>query len=300
MRPWDADYDVVQELTSIVDAHVEWYDALMGALLDTSAKLQKKHRTPSRTVFELVADYTEKGYWTPLSTEGILGHYESLLAAGDEIVKYLDKEKTPPQDLVRKFRELFVNFVNLINKNRDQTALTAFGYEPYSGIKNSKQAMIDLKKESERKIRLDQHFSVLLMRIENLHEMEELFGLPVCEKFVRFAGQSIENKLRIFDDMYRLDYNEFLLSIKLVDQAGAVLFARRIQKFFDDERNTVHFQGYDVQIKLSFCIAEPVANENFSQLIDHMREDLAKSRPEGSIIQYIEQPPIQRYIKSNA
>lgn len=299
MRPWDIDYNVVQEFTAILNKQIEWLDQLVDITLTDKGSSNPDNAPDIESVESFLNRYKDKGYWSEASATGLLNQYKDIHRKADALSstkksqKKDDKFKSDSTEL----RQQLVNFIYLINKLRDMSTLIAFGYDPFSGIKNKQQAMVELKKEGERKLRLEQNFSLLMMRIENLQEVEELFGPAKTEDFISKVCQRIENKLRIFDDMYRLDYNEFLFSIKLTDKAGAMLFARRMQNHFDKEHNAIAFEEHNLPLILSFCMAEPVANENFKQLLDLMRKDLSHAGPKGSIVQYVEQSPIERYVK---
>lgn len=298
MRPWDAQLDIGEELSHIINEHVEWYDGMLAAVYSGSKTEIELRLRPERSLIDFFDKNKDKAFWSAKAEEGLRNHYLKMLEEADRLGVCLGDGRDVNDDLVKSFRSSFLNLSFLINKVRDHTSLIAFGYDPYTGIRNRKSALIDIKKECERKLRMDIPFAILLMSIENLSDVEDIFGRAKTDVFLRKVIEIIEQKLRMFDDMYRMSENEFLISVKLTDKPGAMLFAQRIQRFFDDHSNAVKMDGYEIQVRLSFVISEPVPGEDILLLLDYMRDDLNdRSVDSGTIITYREVAPIEKFVE---
>lgn len=181
---------------------------------------------------------------------------------------------------------------------KNQVALAAFGYCPFSQVKNKWQAYIDIKKEAERRHRTNDPLTILLMRFDNLAQVTNKLDIEKTESYLNIACHAIDNKLRVFDDMYRTDFNEFLLLVKLTDKTGAALFARRIQKFLSSEKNNIQFEGRHIPLTPSFIFAEIIENDNLEQMIDLMHNDFMTIPQTGAIHEFIEKSPLERLAQS--
>ena len=299
MRPWDANFKIIQELSQLIDEHVEWYDRIIGVCLHPGEDLPENIQNPERSLIDFLETYKNKKFWSQRTHDGLINHYQKLVEDAANVCVAADNKKHPSADICDAFRGSFLNFMFLINKVKDHTTLHCFGIEPYSGLKTKKQALVDIKKEAERKIRMDVPHCILIMRIDNLHEVEDIFGRSKTEIFIRKVAEIIENKLRILDDMYRMEDNEFLISVKLTDKPGALLFAQRMQTFFSNPRSVIKMDEYDIQVKLSFVMAEPMPGENITKLLQYMKEEMAEKRTKDCIIiTYNEKSAIERFASS--
>ena len=301
MRPWEVDFDTVQEISHLIDDHIEWYDRILHAIANPANDYNKHDIAPINILIDFLDLYKDKELWSKKTEEGLRNHYSLIMSDCRAICEMIHEKQAVSTARVDSFRSGFLNFMFLLNKIRDHTTLISFGMDPYSSLKTKALAMLDIRKEMERKLRQDTPFSILLLKIENLHEVEDIFGRNQTQRFIRLACEKIEQKLRIFDDMYRMDHNEFLIAVKMTDRPGAMLFAQRIQRFFDDEQSNVRMGEYDIHVRLSMVLAEPVSGENIIDLINNMRDDLEeKSNPEGAIITFNEVAPIKKFLQKTS
>lgn len=289
----------------MLDDHVEWYDSIIGFLLSypqmdkKDVKKQLPKQGPAYSLHDYMGRHADHGCLPPKVLEGLTSQYDLFMRTAQDVLKKCKGRKPIEPEDVRELREGFVNFHFLLNKMRDQMTLSCFGYDPYTGLKNKRSGYMDIKKELEKRLRHDMPITILLMRIINLHEILELFGQVVCEKVIKHTTELIESKLRIFDEIYRLDKNEFMISVKVTDAPGAMLFGRRIQQFFDNDKNKIMIENYDIRVKLGFVVADPHPEDNISTLLDNMREDFRALSDKGGVVQHIEIAPIEKYIQGS-
>ena len=231
-----------------------------------------------------------------------LNEYRTLLYWEDGteqelLLRWQKLKQIAAEDTLEDFSRYFIDFVFYFNRVRDDVQIASMGGCPFSGIKNRQAAMLDIHREMERKSRVEQDFTLLLMRIDNLKDVEELAGPPQRRRYITDICAKIDARLRGFDNIYRMDRNEFLLCLKLTDGAGTNLFAQRMQNFFQLEKNSVKLGDYDITPTLSFCVAEPIVGDDLDVLLGAMRQQLAQTIEDSALVQYMERSKIEQFLE---
>ena len=113
-------------------------------------------------------------------------------------------------------------------------------------------------------------------------------------------GEQIKKCVRTFDDAYRLADDEFVMSLKQTEAKGGVAAVERLRKLIEQEKIMIQDDGYDYKLTMSYCVASPVPGDKPEHIIANMRLDLDRYKSDGDMsLEYLEQSPLQRYIKDS-
>lgn len=222
---------------------------------------------------------------------------EMILAAREMMSKGLETQGKPPVELFDTFAEMYNSFILHLHRVEQEEAMSGSGVDMLTGLRSKTVLEQDMRKEMERLSRQGQVFSLALGRIDFFDEIKEQLGETVLDDAVTTVSGVIRNCARVFDEAYRLEENEFLVSLKQSDINGALSFLDRIKADLADHEFVIEINGEKCFLTVSFFVVEPVTNDDFMELIGLLRKELEREKESVDVsARYEEVSPLQRFV----
>jgi GGDEF domain-containing protein len=274
-----------EQLAPVLEDYADWFAQLSQAIAypDEDSQLEK---ITSPSSFQAWLDESSQGGLNPDLIADISSIYIDMLEKGEELVQTLLNNAKPEFEDFYQFKSLYSSFLTRLRRLEKDSAMEGSGFDEQTGFRSRKVIQTDQKKEMERLKRQGTPFCLVIVRIDE-------FGRYVPDNILPFVVQNIKNCMRTFDDAYYLGDGHFLLSLKQTDIVGAEAAVDRLQIFIrDDETNKS-------STTLSYCLAEPVEDDEVMQLLDNMRKDLdAHAGEKDAVLRFLELSPLQKYMNS--
>ncbi len=211
--------------------------------------------------------------------------YNDMIDAGEDIVEQIQSKSKPDLEQFENFNALYNGFIARLRGLEKGSFLSSSGICPETGFRSKDLIAQEQKKEMERLKRQGTSFSLVMARIDNFKDTNE-------ENVLAIAVETLKSCMRSFDDAYYLKDGYFLLSLKQTDIIGAEAATDRLQI-------VIHENSGDADITLSYCIAEPVEDDEINKLMQEMRKDLDDHDSQKNVsLKFVEQSPLQQYLES--
>lgn len=222
-------------------------------------------------------------------------HADMVNAAKDFSLKYKMREKPP----LREYDELnrhYEEFIQMMRRLELDHATENSGFDKKTGLRSLKLLKNDFAHEMERRARRGNPLSLALVKINGYDE-----SWDKDEEGVRavIAGVSdrMKESLRSFDDAYYLGREYFLLMLKHADLLGSQAAVSRLNTGISAARLSTPNNG-KADVSISTVVSEPMPGDDIDQLLANMKKDLDGIDAKGTVIQYSDISPLQRYIHS--
>ncbi|HEY8190781.1 MAG TPA: GGDEF domain-containing protein, partial [Alphaproteobacteria bacterium] len=110
----------------------------------------------------------------------------------------------------------------------------------------------------------------------------------------------IKKCLRTFDDAYRSDDGEFIMSLKQSDMRGGTTAVLRMRSLLQEEPVGARKKDGRVhRVTMSYCVGEPIPGDKMDEFISNMRADLKRyDEHDEAALEFVEQSPLLRFIKT--
>lgn len=226
--------------------------------------------------------------------------HRDMTVLADDLAAAAMQGNKPGADKYGTFIGLYDSFIQQLRHIEQDCIFADFGIDPPSGLRNRKAMVRDMERELERRSRRGRPFCVALAHIDNYDMIADVADEAQLREVIGTIGRLIRACLRSFDDAYRSEGNEFVVSLKHSDTAGGMVVFNRLRNMIQREKVSISgADGTEIPLTMSYCVAEPLPGDTLDDLMKHMRSDLAEYRDEGDKgVEYHEQSPLQRYIKS--
>lgn len=267
-------------LAEVLDDCQKWYSEILSALFYKGGPALSGSSLP-RIYSEWVKSAQTQTVFRLVVLEKLRTNSEKLNTALQEVKKH-----TPPQiSDFQNFTRAYEGFVTGLNEIQCDFLLSSKGMDIQTGFKSSLLIMPEMKREFERRGRHGNPFSVIMIRIDNKE------GTQDNEERVRIMATAINQCLRGFDDVYRMNDLDILINLKLSDIKGGLRFVERIK----DELKILN-----AEFTFSSCVAEPDPSNDLTKFLQELEYDLASaaSHGGGQTIKFEEISPMQRFIAS--
>lgn len=204
----------------------------------------------------------------------------------------------PDEDQYSEFANMLDGFLHRLRRVEADHYLSGRGYDAVTGLRTQQVMMIDLAREMERVARHGRAFSLVASRIENIDDLK----IQLADDFgqmMTWLGQGILATIRTFDDAYRYNDTQFLMSLKHADIQGALRFVDRLRTHFESKPLVI--KGQQIQARMTFVVAEPLGEENLAELLHDLQQDLVRaSGGNDAVVRYEEASPLQRFVKESS
>ena len=223
----------------------------------------------------------------------LMVHTKVLL---DESVKF---QATPPYNDFERLIKLHEEFVQALKRlEKDSVIAQSGGVDSVTGMRDAHMFFDDARREMDRLVRQGISFCVVVARIDQFDDIEKYLGPVDIQDCLKVGARVIKKSLRSFDNAYKLEDGRFILSLKQTDIAGGIKSIHRIKRELEQNKFTYKIDGKDIDLTISGCIAEPVAEENLGNLLVNMQKDLDENAYKRSLaLEYQELSPLQRFVK---
>ncbi len=274
-----------EKFSPVLEDCANWFSQISLALAYPERDAQIDKVTPPISFKEWFDEVREDDSFDKNVITDINNVYSDMIAAGNEVVGKLQSNEKPDFDEFNDFKGLYNGFVSRLRWLEKGSFISGSGMCPETGLRNQEAISQDQKKEMERLKRQGTAFSLVMVRVDNFANYEKSRALEL-------STNSIKICMRSFDDAYYLGSGYFLLSLKQTDIIGAEAATDRLQIVIGEQRDDNEDIGF------SYCIAEPVEDDELEKLLDNMREDLLDHDDQRNVsLKYMAQSPLQKYVE---
>jgi diguanylate cyclase len=282
----------LEAIMPVLDEYVVWYGKLMKSYF---AAEPFEGQAP-----EVFGEWVEKALKEKniekLTAERLRHiHKDMAEAANDFARKYTSREKPPLQEYDELNRH-YEEFIQMMRRVELDHATENSGFDEKTGLRSVKLMRSDLAREMERRARRGNPFSVALVKI-NKFDNEWAKNEDAFRAMIRHVSDRMKDSLRSFDDAYYIGDEYFLLALKHADMLGSQAAISRLNRSITSAHITVPGDPLE-EISVSTVVSEPIPGDDFDKMLDNMKNDLKNIDSKGTVVQYTELSPLQRYIHS--
>lgn len=279
---------VAPVITPILDEYLKWYGAVYMAVI-------QKSQAPSNPAGSVLKNFltttSQEHFITKERSARILAEQENMLA---------EIQGGSPESFQEKF-EIF--YATLRELERD-CVREDHGLDYLTGLKSRAVLFDDIRKELEKISRKGQPFSMALVQIDRYSEIIEVMSDESTLVNTREIAGLVQDCVRSFDEAYRTGPGEFTLLLKQTDITGGLAALERLNNSLEKLALQVEIPNGNIAITMSGCIAEPVSHDTPEDLMKNLRIDIkgkagTKGRETGTILEYNEMSPLQRYLQEH-
>jgi len=275
---------IFDDLADIIDEHIEWFGQICVAV----AFVDDPNVTQGAQIPESFQVWLDKTMAAAVFPEGSMKNlasmHDDLSRQCEMTIQKVRVGARPDLKAFEDMKQLFDGFIIRLLRLEREEGFEESGVDGETSMRSQEFMLPDLKKEMERVARRGKPFTLVFARVD---AFDTITDYPLCLKLV---SKHIKRCLRTFDDAYYLENGMFVLSLKQSDTFGAQAATMRLQQGLREDTE-------NIGITMSYCIAEPVPEDNIDELISNMRFDLVKYSDEKDIVlKFLEVSPLQRYI----
>jgi diguanylate cyclase (GGDEF)-like protein len=289
----------LKAIAPVLDEHAEWFSRAVKRIFYPPARGSRTAPLAAPAGFEnWVRDARAHDAFGKALLDGLEEKYKSLQAkAGKLMAAAADSQEKPALEEFEAFVGLYEGFILGLRRVEQDCILAGNGIDPLSGLRSAAAMKKDLEKELERRARRGKPFCVVIARIDDYEHVSSAVSPGRLHEILQILGKQIKLCLRSFDDAYRLEDGEFLMSLKQTEQDGGSAAVERLRKLMAKENITILSRGEQKPMTMSYCVAEPLPGDTFDDLLKNMRSDLGKYNEGGNAsFEFKEQSPLQRYV----
>jgi diguanylate cyclase (GGDEF)-like protein len=282
----------LEAIMPVLDEHVVWYGKLVRSYFEG-----KPSNEASPMVFSewLVKAKAEKSISNSTAERVRRIHEGMIHAAHSFTTKYASREAPPLQEyneLTRHYEE----FIQAMRQIELDQAVENSGFDEKTGLRSLKLLQPDFDREMERRARRGNPFSLSLVKINNYKD-EWRADEKGSAAMIKKISDHIKESLRSFDDAYYLGEEYFVLALKHADALGSQAAMARLNQAI----TSAHIPAPDdplEEISISSVISEPTQGDKLPDMLENMKKDLVGIDAKGTVLQYNDLSPLQRYIHS--
>jgi diguanylate cyclase (GGDEF)-like protein len=300
--PLDYELDSqLKELTEISSEHLDWFIKLTKRLLFVE-KFENGQSFSRPVSYEAwCAEISGNGQIDESLLSNLNVRYERLVNLSEKLInEHLKSEKPSSYDEYNELSQFFEKFMDTLRRVEKELILDDKGIDVETGLRKKSVLNKDMDREMQRLARQGKPFSLALVWIDHYDQIAAAEGENTT-LYVKHIAELIKKCVRSFDDAYRTDKGEFILSLKQADMTGGIRALERLKELMEEFRYEFTSDTLAPNLaSLSCCVAEPLPDDDINKLIDNMRSDLkGADKDEDAVLEYYELSPLQRYVKSS-
>ena len=276
----------------VLDEYIVWYGRLVRSYFEAKPADEK----PPVVFNEWLQKAQAEGNISNSHAERILRVHADMWAAAVEFMNKFAARENPPLKQYNELSRHYEEFIQMMRRLERDEAVENSGFDERTGLRSVKLLKDDISREMERRARRGNPFTLALVKINGFKEEwrddEEAFYF-----MVRQISEQIKEVLRAFDDAYFLGGEYFLLCLKHADLLGSQAAIARLNMSI----NSIDIAPPDSpkdQISVSTVVSEPTQGDNLESMLENMKKDLIGIDSKGTVVQYNDISPLQRYIHS--
>lgn len=290
----------LKALAPVLDEHAEWFGRAVRFIFypETQERGRQKLGEPE-SFGHWIRDAAADEAFSRESIAELKEKFRNLhMTAGRLAAAALESGRRPDLEEYESLVSLYESFVQGLRRLERDSVLADSGLDAVSGLRSAQVMKIDLERELERRARRGKPFCVVMARIDDYEHLISAVSEKRLQEIIGIVAQKIKLCLRSFDDAYRIDDGEFVMSLKQTEQTGGSAAVERLRRLLAAENIMIHNRGEQKPLTMSYCVAEPLPGDTFDDLFRNMRADIG--RYEGgsdTAFEFKEQSPVQRYVK---
>jgi diguanylate cyclase (GGDEF)-like protein len=122
--------------------------------------------------------------------------------------------------------------------------------DPLTGLFNRGQLFPDLEQEVLRTRRSERSFSLLMVDLDGLKQVNDSLGHQRGDEVLRSLGRVIRDKIRSVDSAYRYGGDEFFVLLPETDYAGAFVVAEKIRAESEEVGRRLESEGAATSVSI--------------------------------------------------
>lgn len=157
---------------------------------------------------------------------------------------------------------------------------TAAGTDPLTGVLNRRRFMEVFQQETDRVMRYASALSFVIFDLDHFKLVNDTYGHATGDLVLKKASSIAGSALRSTDYIARYGGEEFVLLLPNTNEAGAVIVAERVRKFFSD-CILESLDARELKFSASFGISVFAEGDNFDSLSARADKALYKAKDTG-------------------
>lgn len=294
-------YDIdekLKQLSVVLDEYAEWYSRVMRHMIYPDHYDDAVQIVVSDGYELWVQDVLEEGLINNVTLDRVQRLHDDLHQIADSLVALSLKGQRPEVARFDGFVDMYDGFITTLRRLERDSLLSDSGLDMVSGLRSAKALTKDLEREMERRSRRGKPFCIVLARIDNYELIRSMVDDRRLEQMIAAIGRVIRKCVRSFDDAYRLNEAEFVMSLKHSDINGAAKTVLRLRNFLEEESISIKNEDVSFFLTMSTCITEPLPGDPVQDMIQNMREDLNQYKSSsGAALEYSERSAVERFVK---
>ncbi len=292
--------DKLKTLVPVLDEHAEWFGRVMRRVfypeeyLDV-ASLPLPSRFKAWEKEESDDDFIKEELMDSLRR----AHDELHRVAVSLMEEVLASGNKPDFNVFNGFIDLYDDFIFRLRRLERDFVQIDSGLDIETGLRSRKVIYTDMEREMERRSRRGMPFCLVLACIDDYKSFRALVDETQYQEIMATFGRVIQKCLRSFDDAYRLNDSEFIMSLKHADTTGGSAAINRLRLFLEEENLQIEDNnGKAFSLTMSYCAAEPVPGDSVQDLFNNMRDDLSRfDDGADTALEHLEQSPLEHYVR---
>jgi diguanylate cyclase (GGDEF)-like protein len=227
--------------------------------------------------------------------------HRDLCGLADALIDNGARTKLPPpfKDY-HTLAVLFEEFTGHIRRLEKDCLLEDSGIDALTGLRSKEVMEKDIRREMDRLARQGKSFALALVRIDNFEKLKAEMTMEEADQCVKTVAEMVKKCMRSFDDAYHVN-GMFVLSLKQTGASGGIRALKRLKEDLAQSSAQYTVRGKPQPLSLSSCVGEPNEKDDVMTFIENLKKDLSHHQGDkgGSIVEYFELSPLQRYIRDN-
>lgn len=281
-----------EDIMPVLDEYVVWYGRLVRSCLEGKPVIDDAPAIFLQWIVKAIKD----GNISAEAAGQIRATHKGLVDAAKSFSARYDPSGKMPLKEYAELNAYYEEFVRGMRRFESDLAINHSGFDKQTGLRSMRFLQYDIAKEMERLARQGNPFSLALVKINRYRDAwrdkdEEFTSM------LRRISDEIKECLRAFDDAYYMGDEYYLLVLKQTDILGSQAAMNRLNQGV----TAAHILSPDddgVDVSISTVLSEPSVGDTLETLLDNMKKDLLGIEARGTILQYNDMSPVQRYMHS--
>lgn len=282
----------LEAIMPVLDEYVLWYGRLVKSYFE--GKVPKE--LPPAVFSEWLSKARTVNSLSHQTAERVERIHADMLIAANKFSAMCNVKGQLPLKEYNDLNGHYEEFIQILRRIELDQAHENSGFNEKTGLRSAKLMHDDFDREMERRARRGNPFSLGLVKINDFRD-EWRGDEKLCRGMIRKVSDQIRLCLRSFDDAYYMGDEYFILALKHADGLGSQSAVNRLNQAI----TTAHVAAPDDpmrEISLSSIVFEPTPGDSLDDLLENMKKDLEGIEDKGTVLQYNDISPLQRYIDS--
>lgn len=280
----------LESIMPVLDEYVVWYGRLVRSYFEGAPLGEEAPSVFSDWLTKAIIEKSINGDMA----DKIQAVHSDMVQAARNFTAHIAGRGAPPLQAYDDLNGHYEEFIHIMRRLEKDRAVENSGFDELTGLRSLRLMNEDVTREMERRSRQGNPFALALVKINNFRD-EWRGDEEICRPMVRRISDEIKHCLRSFDDAYYLGDEYFLLALKHADILGSQAAMTRLNQGVLEAN--VQAPGDAIgEITVSSVVCEPTPGDSLEELVEHMKSDLDGIDAKGTILQYNELSPLQRYI----